>query len=141
MAKTNDAGAQVEQIGAEATKTMERAGQSMESMADFGQQNLSAMVESSRLATKAMEGMSAEIVAFSKRTIQESVAATKDMSSAKSMQELVEKQSAFARQTFESMMGEMSKLSEMMTSATRECAQPLTDRMHASVDYAKTLRA
>lgn len=127
----------VEQIGAQATETMERAEKSVGPMADFGQNNLSAMVESSRRAHKAMESMSAEIVAFSKRTMQESVAATKDMASAKSFQELVEKQTAFQRQYLDSAMKEMSKLSEMVSDATRECAEPLTERVHASFDQAK----
>lgn len=132
---------QPDEIAAEAQKTVEKMTKNMEGAASFGQQNLDAVVEASRLVAKAAEGMSQELMAFSKKSYEESVAAAKDITQAKSVVELVEKQSAYSKASMDSVMGEMSKLSEMMADAFKDCAAPLTARVTASVDYAKTLSA
>lgn len=132
---------QADELAAEAQKTVEKMTKNMEGAANFGQQNLDAVVEASRIAAKAAEGMGQELMAFSKKSYEESVAAAKDITQAKSLSELVEKQTAYSKASVESMMGEMSKLSEMMADAFKDSTAPLTDRMNASVDYAKTLTA
>ncbi|MEO1773980.1 MAG: phasin family protein [Pseudomonadota bacterium] len=130
-----------EQLAAEAQKTVEKMTKSMEGAASFGQQNMDAMVEASRIATKAMEGLSAEMMAFSKKSYEETVAAAKDFAQVKSLPELVEKQTAFGQASVESMMGELAKVGEMMSEAMKDATAPLTARMTASVDYAKSITA
>ncbi|MEO0821961.1 MAG: phasin family protein [Pseudomonadota bacterium] len=140
-----EAAAKVEEFAAEAQKTMEegveKMTKSMETVAEFGQQNLDAMVESSRAAVKVAETINAELMAFSKKTYQDSFAAAKELTSCTSMTEFVEKQVAFNKTVVDGMMAEASKMNELCASGAKDCFDPLTARMHATVDYVKSLGA
>jgi len=133
--------AQTEKFAAEAQKNMDAMTKNMEGMASFGQQNLDAMVESSRAAAKAFESLNAEMMAFSKRSMQEGMAAMKDISSAKSMGELFEKQTNYTKTALESLVDEMGKMNDMLATAMKDASQPLNDRVNASMDYAKSMTA
>lgn len=88
---TTKATAKVEEFTAEAQKTMEENVEKMtkgfEDVAAFGQENVDAVVEASKIAAKAAEDMNAEIVAFSKKHYEDSMAAMKELSSCKSVTE------------------------------------------------------
>ena len=139
---TDSTTAQVENFTAEAQKNLEdgveQMTKSMEDMASFGQQNMEAFVASSKRAAKAAEEMNAEITAYTKKAYEDSMAAAKEMSSAKSVTELFEKQSAFAKSAMEAFMAETSKLNDMAATAGKECMEPLTTRMSASTELFKT---
>ncbi len=140
-----DATKTVEEFTAEAQKTMENSVEKMtksiEDAASFGRQNMDAMVAASKRAAKAAEEMNAEIAAFAKRTYEDGLAAAKEMTAAKSMTELFEKQTAYTKTMMESMMAEASKLTEMATTASKECYEPLSERFTAATDMLKTERA
>ena len=135
---------QVEQMTAEAQKTIEegveKMTQGMEDMAEFGRQNMEAMVAASKRAAKAAEEMNAEVAAFAKKSYEDGMAAFKEISSAKSMNELVEKQSAFAQSAMEAYVAEASKLNDMMTGAAKDCVEPLTGRFQAAGEMMKASR-
>src|SRR5438270_7181306 len=59
--------------------------------------NLEAVVASVTAATKGAEALGAQAMAFSKAGFEAQVAATKSLASAKSVQEVVELQTAFAK--------------------------------------------
>src|SRR4249919_2828830 len=59
--------------------------------------NLEAVVASVTAATKGAEALGAQAMAFSKTSFESQVAAAKSLSSAKSVQEVVELQTAFAK--------------------------------------------
>jgi hypothetical protein len=94
MAKT--AKTQVEQIADEAQKTMnenvEKMTRGMEEAAQFGQENVDAVVASSKIAAKAAENLGAEIMAYTKKSYEDGLAAAKDLTTSKSVSELIEKQ-------------------------------------------------
>ncbi|MEO0995665.1 MAG: phasin family protein, partial [Pseudomonadota bacterium] len=96
-----DATKTVEEFTAEAQKTMENSVEtltkSVEDAAAFGRENMDAMVLSSKRAAKAAEEFNAEIAAFAKKSYEDGLAAAKDMSAAKSVTELFEKQAAFTK--------------------------------------------
>src|SRR5437016_6158689 len=59
--------------------------------------NLEAAVASATAAAKGAEALGAQAVAYSKKALEDQVAAAKTLSGAKSIQELVELQTAFAK--------------------------------------------
>ena len=91
---TKSATQQVETMTAEAQKTMEAGVEKMtkgfETAAAFNQENVEAIVESSKIAAKIVESMGAEIAAYSKKSYEDGLAMTKELTACKSVSEFVE---------------------------------------------------
>lgn len=134
-----------EQIGAETRKTVEQGTetvrQGLETAAAFNQGNIEAVVVSSQIAAKAMENVTSEIAAYSKKSYEDSMAAAKELSSCRSVAELLEKQAEFSRSSLESFVAEASKLNDMYATAAKETLEPLGKRFTVAVDMAKDTRA
>jgi len=107
----------------------------------FGQENLDAVMKSSEVAMKAAEGINAEVTAFSKKSFEDSVAAAKDLTTAKSATDFFEKQGAFMKTSFEGFMAQATKMNEMFGQTAKEVSAPLNARVTAAQDMAKTFSA
>jgi len=142
---TKAATKQVEEFTAEAKKTMEegveKMSKGMEDATQFGQENVEALVASSKVVAKAAEEMNAEIVSFSKKSYEDGMAAAKEFTSVKSVSELVEKQTQFAKTSFEGFVAEATKLNEMYSEAAKNAFAPFNERFTAAADMVKTHRA
>jgi phasin family protein len=134
----------VEEIAVETQKTMEESVVKMtkgiENAAAFGQDNVEAVVTSSKIATKAAESMGAEITAYSKKACQDSMAAAKQLTACKSVTEFVEQQAEFGRISIEGFVAEATKLNEMYAAAAKEAFAPLNARFTAAADIVKDYR-
>ncbi len=135
---------QVETMTAEAQKTMgesvEKLTRGMEQAASFGQQNMDAVVASSRIAAKAHETAGAEVAAYTKKSYEDGLAAAQDLAAAKTLPELMEKQTAFARTALEAYVSEATKLNDIYVTATREAFAPLNDQFTKAVEKARGAR-
>jgi len=96
--------------------------------------NLEAVVASATAATKGAETLGAQAMAYSKKSLEDHVAAAKTLTSAKSVQEVVELQTAFAKSAFEAYVAEMNKASETVAASMKECFAPLNERVTAFVE-------
>ena len=145
MATAKDAAAKVESLAADAQKAatdqFEKFSKSFEDVAAFGQETMDAMMKSSNIFVKAAEEMNAEFMSFSKKTMEEGVAAVKEMSSVKTMPELVEKQAAFAKSSLDGYMKQAAKFNEMFMAAAKDAAEPMNARAVAAADLVKSYRA
>ena len=134
----------VEEIAVETQKTMEEGVEKMtkgiENAASFGQENVEAVVTSSKIATKAAESLSAEIAAYSKKAYEDSMAAAKELTTCKSVSEFVEKQTEFGKISIEGFVAEATKLNEMYAAAAKEAFAPLNARFTAAVGIVKDYR-
>ncbi len=134
----------VEEITVEAQKTMEEGVEKMtkgiENAASFGQENVEAVVASSKIATKAAESMGAEIAAYSKKAYEDSMAAAKELTSCKSASEFVEKQTEFGKVSIEGFVAEATRLNEIYAAAAKEAFAPLNARFTAAVGIVKDYR-
>jgi phasin family protein len=135
---------QVEEFTNEAKRSMEegveRMSKGFEDVTQFGQDNVEAMVASSKVMAKAAEEMNAEVIAFSKKSYEDSLAAAKEIASARSVSEFFEKQTAFAKTSFETFVAEATKLNEMYSQAAKEAFAPLNARFTAAAEMVKTYR-
>lgn len=138
--KTVDATA-IETFAADAqksiTENMEKATKSFEDVAAFGQETIEAMIKSQNIAAKAAEEINAEVVAFSKKTLEETVAHAKELASSQTVTDFIEKQSGFAKVTFDAMMKQSTKMNEMMLAAMKDAMAPVAARVTAAVDMMK----
>lgn len=113
----------------------------LEEAAAFGQDNMGALMKSSNLAIKHVEEMNAEIVAFSKKSIEEGLAAAKELSTIKTVPEFVEKQAELAKSQFDTFMKQAARMNELYMAAAKDVYAPLNDRAAAAADLVKTYRA
>ena len=142
---TNAATKQVEEFTAEAKKTMEEGVEKMtkgvEEVTSFSQESVEAFMASGKVIAKATEEVNAEIIAFSKKSYEDGMAAAKEMSSVKSVSEFFEKQTEFAKSSFENFVSEATKLNEIYSAAAKDAFAPMNDRFTAAAEMVKTYKA
>ena len=102
--------------------------------------NLEAVVASVTAATKGAEALGAQAMAYSKKALEDQVAAAKSLTSAKSVQEVVELQTAYAKSAFEAYIAEMTKASETVSASVKESFQPINERVTAFVEKVQGAR-
>ena len=142
---TKAATKQVEEFTAGTKKAMEEGVEKMskgfEDASQFGQENVEAMVASSKVMAKAAEEMNAEMIAFSKKSYEDGMAAMKELGSVKSVSDFFEMQTSLAKTSFEGFVAEATKLNEMYAAAAKDAFAPLNARFTAAADMVKTYRA
>ncbi|MDG2522261.1 TIGR01841 family phasin [Caulobacter segnis] len=102
--------------------------------------NLEAVVASVTAATKGAEALGAQAIAFSKKSVEDQVAAAKTLASAKSVQEAIELQTAFAKTAMETYLAEVGKWTETVSASVKESVQPLNERVTAAVERVQAAR-
>ena len=112
-------------------ENVERAMAAASEMNSFGKENFEALVASSTAATKGIEAISARAVAYSKTALEAHMSAAKSIMTSKSVQELVEKQSEYARSAFDGYVAELTSLSDLMSGFAKDAMKPLNERVNA----------
>ena len=96
--------------------------------------NLEAVVASVTVATKGAEALGAQAMAYSKKAVEDQVVAAKNLAGAKSVQEVVELQTSYAKFAMESYIAEMNRASETVAASVKESFQPINERITAFVE-------
>ena len=94
----------------------------------IGRDNVEAFAESATLASKALQDFGTQVIELSRSSLEESVAATKAVLSAKDLNEAFGLQQDYVRQAFDSYVKEFSKLSDKWLEAAKEVSEPLAKR-------------
>ena len=102
--------------------------------------NLEAVVESVTAATKGVETLSTHAMAYTKKAMETQVEQAKAISSVRSVQELVELQTTFAKTAMETYIAEMNKAAEVLSSVVKESFRPLNERATALAETMQTAR-
>ncbi len=100
----------------------------------YSKKNLEAVVASVTAATKGAEALGAQVMAFSKKSMEDQVAAAKALAGAKSVQEAVELQTAWVKAAMEGYMAEASKMGEVVAASVKDAVKPLNERVTATVE-------
>ncbi len=102
--------------------------------------NLEAMVASATASAKGAEALGAQAMAFSKALFDTNVTAAKSLASAKSVQEVVELQTAYAKSFLEGYLAEVGKMSETVSASVKDTVKPLNERVTAVVERMQAAR-
>ena len=102
--------------------------------------NVEAVVASVTAAAKGAETLGAQAMAFSKKTFDDQVAAARSLASAKSVQEVVELQTGYARSFLENYMAEFGKLTETVSTSVKDSMKPLNERVTDMVERIQAAR-
>jgi phasin family protein len=120
-------------------ENIEKATRQMQGMSAFNQQNLEALTRSSEITAKALQSIGSEVAAYTKQSYEDRVAAAREISSARSLTELVEKQTSFAQHAFEGWAQQAIRISEIYTSAAKDIAAPLGERISSATEEMKSV--
>jgi phasin family protein len=128
--------------GSEALKTgFEKVAKNYDHFVGYGRETVEAYMKAANVAGKGVETLQSEIYTFSKQSVEESIAATKALMGTKSIHEAFELQTDFAKSAFDSYVGQMTKLSEIVFSTAKDAFEPLQGRVQAWVEVVESSRA
>jgi len=96
--------------------------------------NLEAVVASVTAAAKGAEALGAQAMAYSKKSFEENIAQARALTGARSVQEVVELQTSFAKSALEAYIGELNRASETVSSALKDSFRPINERTSALVE-------
>ena len=127
--------------GSEAFRTgFDKAVKGYDQFWDYGRDTVDAYVKAANAAGKGVETLQNEIYSYSKQSVEESISAAKALFGTKSAHQAFELQTVFVKSAFESYVGQMTKLSEIMFSTTKEALNPLQGRMQAWAEIVERAR-
>ncbi len=111
------------------TNGFEQAFSKYGDVAAFGKENYQTFLEFGNAAKSGLEVLQGEALAFSKKALEDSASVAEASIQARTIQELVEIQSDFAKTAFETYVGQMNKLAGIISETSREAFEPLNNRM------------
>jgi phasin family protein len=97
-------------------------------------------VEKTLAATKGAEALGAQAMSFSKTAFENQVTAAKTLAGAKSVQEVVELQTTFAKSALEAYMAQVGVMSETVSASVKDSMKPLNERVTAMVERLQAAR-
>ncbi|HRO32272.1 MAG TPA: TIGR01841 family phasin [Brevundimonas sp.] len=143
-AQTETVKAQAEKMQAAGAKAareaMDKSIASITELNAEGQRNLEAVVASASAAQKGAEALSAQSVAYAKKSWEDGVAATQSLAQARSVQELIELQTTFAKSAMETYLSEANKMADTLTASVKDSFKPINERVTASVERFQAAR-
>jgi len=128
--------------GSDAFKAgFEKAVKGYDQFWDYGRDTVEAYAKAANAAGKGAETIQNEIYAYSKQSVEESISAAKALFGSKSVHEAFEVQTDFVKSAFESYVGEVTKLTEIVFATTKEAFNPLQGRVQAWAEVVENARA
>lgn len=119
---------------------VDRSVAGLSEMNAHGKKNLEAVVESATAAQKGAEALSQQALAYSKKSWEDSVAAAQSIAQVRSVQELVELQSTYAKSAIEFYLSEVTKATDTFTASMKDSFKPINERVTASVETFQAAR-
>lgn len=113
---------------------MEKVMKTTEEFFAFGQGNLEAIIKASQIWATGLQDLSKQMTAGAQANLDETMAAFKAMSSAKTLKDAIDMQTGFARSTFEKSMTETGKLTDASMKLAEQALAPITARVTTAMD-------
>lgn len=105
-----------------------------------GKKNVEALVASATAAQKGAETLSAASLAYGKKSWEDGVAAAQSLASARSVQELIELQTSWAKSAAETYLSEVSKMTDVFTASVKDSFKPINERVTATVEKLQSVK-
>ncbi|HVQ08911.1 MAG TPA: phasin family protein [Allosphingosinicella sp.] len=131
----------VSQANDRAKTAMEKSAKVIEELAELGRGNVEAIVASSKVAAKGVEGLSQDAANYSRKSFEDASAAFKSFAEVKSATDLFKLQGDFARSAFDAAVAQSARVSETVLKLAGDVAEPLTSRYTVAAERVKTLAA
>lgn len=128
-------------INEKAKVGVEKSTKALEEISDITKGNVEALVESGKIAAKAIETLGQDAVDYSRKNYEKATATIKSFSTVKTPTEFFQLQSQLFASAFDDFSKETAKGSEAFIKLANEVAQPLTARVGVVTDKIKSLAA
>src|SRR5687768_2352494 len=119
---------------------VEKSLAALNEMNTYSKQNLEAVVASATASAKGAEALGAQAMAFSKAVFDTQVSAAKSLAGAKSVQEVVELQTSFAKTALETYMSEFGRMTDTVSASVKDAMKPLNERVTETVERLQAAR-
>jgi len=113
----------------------------MQSLMSSQRKNIEALTQANKVALEGMQAVFRRQAEILKQSIEETTAATRDLSGSGSPQDKVAKQTELAKHAFEKSLANARELSEIVTKANGEAVDLLNKRFSAMLDEFKDVVA
>ncbi|HYD31679.1 MAG TPA: phasin family protein [Azospirillaceae bacterium] len=118
----------------QAEKVSQQLFQGYDDIASFSKQNVDAVVQSSTIVAKGAEEAGKAVAAYAQVSLEKGVATGKALMGAKTLKDVIDLQTSFAKQSFDAFMAESTRLSELSVKVTNEALAPINARVNAAVE-------
>ena len=143
--KTMEAAEGMESVmknGADALKSgFEKAVTGYDHFLGYGKETVEAYAKAANVAAKGAESLHNEIFAYSKQSMEDTIAATKALMASKSVHEAFELQTDFAKTQFDGYVAQLTKLGEIYVATAKDSFAPIQGRVQAWVETVQNTRA
>ena len=137
-AGTQAASKSYEQAVAMAQEQVAKASENLfkgyDDVASLGKDSVDAYVESTTVFAKGVEALSKELMGFTQSAVEANVANAKALFSAKTLSEVIDLQTGYSRSSFDSLVAESAKLTELSMALASDTVEPLQLRLNATVE-------
>lgn len=110
-------------------------------LADLARANVEAVVEAGRVAAEGARSISQDAVSSSRDGFEQAADAIRSLAEAKSPTEYLQLQNDFARASFDRVVAESSRFTELLVKLAGQAFQPLSNRASANAERFNTLVA
>lgn len=97
---------------------------SFEELQSFGKDGFEAYVASSTALSKGFQAIAQEAADFSRKSFETGTAAFEKLAGVKSLDKAIEAQQAFAKESYETLVAQMSKMNELYVNTAKEAYKP-----------------
>jgi hypothetical protein len=105
---------------------------SFEEIQTFGKDGFEAYVASSTAVTKGMQAIAQETAEFSRKSFEKGTAAFEKLTAAKSVEKALEAQQAFAKESYDAFIAQMTKMNELYVNTAKEAFKPFEASLAAA---------
>jgi phasin family protein len=102
--------------------------------------NLEALTDSFNAASQGAQALGAQAVAYSKKAFEDQVGAAKSLAAAKTVQEALDIQADFAKQSIDGYLAEMNRWTDTLAATAKSSFKPISERVTAVVEQVQTAR-
>jgi len=115
-------------------KATNAAFQSYDELTALGKENLDALVRASTVLVKGFETLGKEFASYNQASIEKGVANAQALFGVKTLRELVELQTGMARETFDSLVEQGTRLGELSVKVANEAFGPIQEQVNVTVE-------
>ena len=125
-------------VNERAKGAFERNARIAEELTELTKGNVEALVASTKAAAKGVEALGQEVAELSRKSFEDASAALKGFADVKSPTDFFRLQSDFARNQFDMVVAETSKLSETVIKVAGQVAEPITSRYSVAAERVRS---
>jgi hypothetical protein len=107
----------------------------------FGQSNIDALIQANQVFAKAAEEIGKEIAALAQAELERVAAASREALAAKSVEEVLKVQTAFATASFKRLLATSAKLGELNIKLATDTVVPITTKVSTALEKVTTRAA